>query len=46
MKVIIVEGLDNTGKSTYINNLKEHLLSSENLQDDDVMVFQSYYRTN
>jgi len=39
MKVIIVEGLDNTGKSTYIDKLKEHLLSSENLQDTDVMVF-------
>lgn len=39
MKVIIVEGLDNTGKSTYIDKLKEHLLSSENLQDNDVMIF-------
>lgn len=39
MNVIIVEGLDNTGKSTYINKLKEHLLSSENLQDNDVMIF-------
>lgn len=39
MNVIIVEGLDNTGKSTYIDKLKEHLLSSENLQDNDVMIF-------
>jgi|GEM_PF-2635831 hypothetical protein len=39
MKVIIVEGLDNTGKSTYIDKLKEHLLYSENLQDNDVMIF-------
>ena len=38
MKVIIVEGLDNTGKTTYIKNLKEYLIRKDNITEDDIKV--------